>query len=152
MMHAPLVGPYLLGNHAALVGRGTHLSVVGRGRFKTEAQPAYEVVLPDSAARLLTWTWPRWIPLDDTARAIARFEWLERELQKTRWPSLIIWGREDDVFDAGTFAGRFRQLLPHAGGPHMVTGRHFLQEDSGLEIGVLIRDFLAKHAAAGRTP
>lgn len=148
MMHAPLIGPYLLGNHAALVGRGIYLSVVGRDRFKTQAQTAYEAVLPDPAARLLTWTWPRWIPLDDSGRAIARFEWLESELRKTRWPSLIIWGREDEVFDPDTFAGRFKQLLPHAEGPHLVTGRHFLQEDSGFEIGVLIREFLAKHAAA----
>jgi gamma-glutamyltranspeptidase/glutathione hydrolase len=29
-MHAPLVGPYLLGNHSALAGRGVYLSVVDR--------------------------------------------------------------------------------------------------------------------------
>ena len=32
--------------------------------------------------------------------------------------------------------------LPHAEGPHMVTGRHFLQEDSGPEIARLVVDFL----------
>jgi pimeloyl-ACP methyl ester carboxylesterase len=57
-------------------------------------------------------------------------------------PALIIWGREDEVFDAATFAGRFKQLLPHAEGPHLVTGRHFLQEDSGPEIAGLISTFL----------
>ena len=143
MMHAPLVGPYMLGNHAALVGRGTYLSVVGREKFRDEAQTIYEAALPDPATRLLTWIWPRWIPLDDSARAKARFEWLERELPKTDWPTMIIWGREDEVFDAATFAPRFKRLLPHAEGPHMVTGRHFLQEDSGAEIGDLICDFLA---------
>jgi len=147
MMHAPLVGPYLLGNHAALAGRGTYLSVVGREKFRAEAQSVYEDVLPDPATRLLTWTWPRWIPLDDSARAIARFEWLEQGLSTTTWPTMIIWGREDEVFDADTFANRFKQMLPHAEGPHMVTGRHFLQEDSGAEIGVLVRDFLAKQDA-----
>ena len=147
MMHAPLVGPYLLGNHAALAGRGTYLSVVGREKFRAEAQSVYEDVLPDPATRLLTWTWPRWIPLDDSARAIPRFEWLEQGLSTTTWPTMIIWGREDEVFDADTFANRFKQMLPHAEGPHMVTGRHFLQEDSGAEIGVLVRDFLAKQDA-----
>jgi hypothetical protein len=39
----------------------------------------------------------------------------------------LVWGGEDDVFDHATFASRFRQLLPHAEGPHLVTGRHFLQ-------------------------
>jgi hypothetical protein len=55
---------------------------------------------------------------------------------------LIIWGREGEVFDAATFASRFKQLLPHAEGPHLVTGRHFLQEDSAAEIARLIGSFL----------
>jgi haloalkane dehalogenase len=148
-MHAPLVGPYLLGNHAALAGRGLYLSVVDRERFRRKAQAVYEAVLADPADRLLTWVWPRWIPLDASARALNRFEWIERELGKSRWPTEIIWGREDDVFDCATFAARFKALLPHAGGPHLVTGRHFLQEDSGAEIGALIASFLERTAAQG---
>ena len=58
---------------------------------------------------------------------------------------MLVWGREDDVFDHETFAGRFKRLLPHAEGPHLVTGRHFLQEDSGPEIAGLIADFIARH-------
>lgn len=149
MMHAPLVGPYLLGNHAALAGRGVYLSVVDRVRFRSEAQSSYEAVLPDPASRLLTWVWPRWIPLDGAARATERFAWLERELGKVNWPTQIIWGREDEVFDAATFAQRFKALLPQAEGPHLVTGRHFLQEDSGPEIGALIASFLRKLAERG---
>ena len=71
MMHAPLVGPYLLGRHNVLARRGVYLSVVGREKFRHEAQAVYEAVLPDAETRLLTWVWPRWIPLDDTARAQA---------------------------------------------------------------------------------
>jgi len=141
-MHAPLVGPYLLGRHNVLAQRGVYLSVVGREKFRREAQAVYEAVLPDVETRLLTWAWPRWIPLDDTARAKARFAWLEAELAKSKLPTLIIWGREDEVFDAATFAERFKRLMPHAEGPHMVTGRHFLQEDSGPEIAALIAVFL----------
>ncbi len=48
------------------------------------------------------------------------------------------------MFDAGTFAGRFKRMLQHADGPHLVTGRHFLQEDSGPEIAALILDFLRR--------
>jgi pimeloyl-ACP methyl ester carboxylesterase len=142
MMHAPLVGPYLLGNHCALAGRGVYLSVVAREKFSSNASWAYEAVLPDPATRLLTWVWPRWIPLDENARAFERFEWLERQLSGSKLPTLIIWGREDEVFDPATFSNRFKQLLPHAEGPHLVTGRHFLQEDSGREIADLIRSFL----------
>lgn len=144
LMHAPLVGPYLLGRHNALAGRGVYLSVVNREKFRAQAQAAYEAVLPDPATRLLTWTWPRWIPLDQTARAFDRFVWLEQQLQNFRLPATIIWGREDDVFDYSTFSQRWKQLLPHAEGPHLVTGRHFLQEDSGPEIAALIVDFLKR--------
>jgi len=142
MMHAPLVGPYLLGRHNVLAGRGIYLSVVDREKFRRTAKAAYEAVLPDPATRLLTWAWPRWIPLDRGARGFNRFEWLEEQLSRSELPTLIIWGREDDVFDAETFSGRFKKLLPHAEGPFLVTGRHFLQEDSGPEIARLILSFL----------
>jgi pimeloyl-ACP methyl ester carboxylesterase len=142
MMHAPLIGPYLLGRRNALAGRGVYLSVVDREKFKGAAQSAYEAVLPDPETRLLTWTWPRWIPLDQNARGFDRFRWLEEHLSQSKLPALIIWGREDDVFDPTVFSQRFKQLLPHAEGPHLVTGRHFLQEDSGPEIAALIVAFL----------
>ena len=145
MMHAPLIGPYLLGRHNALACRGIYLSVVDRKKFRASAQHAYEAVLPDPASRLLTWTWPRWIPLDAAGRAVPRFAWLERELAACRLPTMLVWGREDDVFDHATFAARFKQLMPHAEGPHLVTGRHFLQEDSGAEIAALIAEFLSRH-------
>ena len=144
LMHAPLVGPYLLGRHNALAGRGVYLSVVDREKFRRTAQAAYEAVLPDPQTRLLTWTWPRWIPLDDSGRAVARFRWLEQELRSCTLPTLLIWGREDDVFEHQVFGGRFKQMLPHAEGPHLVTGRHFLQEDSGPQIAALLVDFLAR--------
>jgi haloalkane dehalogenase len=143
-MHAPLIGPYLLGKHSALAGRGVYLSVVDREKFRQRAQSAYEAVLPDPASRLLTWTWPRWIPLDDAARAGERFDWLESELARCTLPALIVWGREDEVFAADVFATRFKELLPHAEGPELVTGRHFLQEDSGPAIAERIVRFLAE--------
>ena len=149
MMHAPLVGPYFLGHHRALAGRGVYLSVVNREQFARYASHAYEAVLPDPAARLLTWVWPRWIPLDEHARAFERFKWLEQQLSGSKLPTLIIWGREDEVFDAATFSSRFKQLLPHAEGPHLVTGRHFLQEDSASEIAELICSFLDRLDAVG---
>jgi haloalkane dehalogenase len=151
-MHAPLVGPYLLGRHNALVTRGIYLSVVDRAHFRERAQAAYEAVLPDPATRLLTWTWPRWIPLDREARAFERFAWLERQLASCTLPALLVWGREDDVFDLVTFCARFKQLLLQAEGPHLVTGRHFLQEDSGPEIARLIVDFLARLAQTEARP
>ena len=60
---------------------------------------------------------------------------------------MIIWGREDEVFDAYAFANHFKQMLPHAEGRAWSTVVTSLQEDPGAEIGVLISDFLTKHYA-----
>ena len=82
----------------------------------------------------------------DSARreraGLRALEWLERELKKSKLPTLLAWGREDEVFDHKTLATRFKELLPHAEGPELVTGRHFLQEDSGAEIAQKINRFL----------
>jgi hypothetical protein len=75
-------------------------------------------------------------PLDSTRRdgtGLGTLQVAERELAACGLPAMIVWGREDDVFDQAIFAARFKRLLPNAGGPHLVTGGHFLQEDSGRE-------------------
>jgi len=62
-----------------------YLSVVDRKRFRDEAQSVYEGHPAQiRITRLLTWTWPRWIPLDDTARGLERFQWLEREAEEVQ--------------------------------------------------------------------
>jgi pimeloyl-ACP methyl ester carboxylesterase len=144
LMHAPLVGPYLLGRHAAMPGRGMYLSVVDRARFADEAQAVYAGVLDDPDERTLTWTWPRSIPLGRPTDTTAdRFTWLEAGVRSLRLPATVIWGREDDVFPPDVFAAHWHQVWPHAEGTHLVTGKHFLQEDSGAEIGRLLVEFAA---------
>lgn len=151
LMHAPLVGPYLLGTHAAMPGRGMYLSVVDRARYAEQAIGAYTAVLDDPDERALTWIWPRSIPLglpSDTTTE--RFAWLEAGVRELRLPATVIWGREDDVFTPDVFAARWHEVWPHAEGTHLVTGRHFLQEDSGAEIGALLVDFADRTTGARR--
>ncbi|HZZ45611.1 MAG TPA: alpha/beta fold hydrolase [Pseudonocardia sp.] len=140
LMHAPLTGPYLLGRRAAMPGRGMYLSVLDRAAF--DERP-YTEVLSDPDERALTWIWPRSIPLGEPSdRTVPRFEWLEREVARLDLPATVIWGREDDVFEPSVFAQRWHRLWPHAEGTHFVSGRHFVQEDSGQQIGELLVDFL----------
>jgi pimeloyl-ACP methyl ester carboxylesterase len=149
LMHAPLVGPYLLGRHAAMPGRGMYLSVVDRARFAEHSLPAYTAVLADPDERALTWIWPRSIPLGRPSDLTTeRFAWLEAGLRALRLPATVIWGRQDDVFTPDVFAARWHDIWPHAEGTHLVTGRHFLQEDSGAEIGRLLVDFADRHVRA----
>lgn len=149
MMHAPLVGPFLLGRHGAMPGRGMYLSVVDRETFRSEGQSGHEAVLSDPDDRRLTWQWPRSIPIGAPSDIeTARFDWLEAGVRLLDLPATVVWGREDDVFAADVFAGRWHEIWPHAEGTHLVTGRHFLQEDSGHDIGVLLADFATRHLGA----
>jgi pimeloyl-ACP methyl ester carboxylesterase len=142
LMHAPLTGPYLLGAHGAMPGRGLYLSVVDRARFAAGAKAVYEEVLADPGERLLTYTWPRWIPLGQpTDLGPDYFAWLEEGVRALRLPATVIWGAQDDVFTADPFAAKWHEVWPHAEGTHFVTGRHFLQEDSGAEIGSILVEF-----------
>lgn len=142
LLHAPLVGAYMAGRHAAMPDRAMYLSVVDRARFNERSRAGYTTVLDDPDERALTWIWPRSIPLG-LPTDIARdwFAGLEAGVRDLRLPGTVIWGREDDVFPPDTFARRWHELWPHAEGTHLVTGRHFLQEDSGSEIGKLLVDF-----------
>ncbi len=145
MLHAPVVGPHLLGRHNSLADRGVYLSVVDRAGFRERAGSAYASALADPAARLATVLFPRLIPIATDWPTAPFFAWLETQLPLLSMPALVIWGREDDVFP-GSFGERFVRLLPHARGPVLVTGRHFLQEDSGHEIGELVAGFLTERA------
>lgn len=153
-MHAPVVGPYLLGRHAAMPGRGIYLSVVDRQRFAERGMLGYTEVMDDPEERAATWIWPRSIPLGEPSDIeLERFAWLERGVGELRLPATVIWGSEDDVFEPDVFPERWHRLLPHAEGTHFVTGRHFLQEDSGAEIGALLADFVDRNVrGVGRGP
>lgn len=143
LMHAPVVGPLLMGALGAMPGRGMYLSVVDRERFAAQARAGYAEVVADADERALTWTWPRSIPLGrDTDITTERFRWLEGRMRALRLPATVIWGQEDDVFTTNLFTDYWKDVWPHAEGPHLVTGRHFLQEDSGAEIGTLLADFV----------
>ncbi|SDX74546.1 haloalkane dehalogenase [Modestobacter sp. DSM 44400] len=143
MLHAPVVGPHLLGRHNSLADRGVYLSVVDRAGFRERAGRAYAEAMPDPASRLPTVLFPRLIPLDPESPTFGFFSWLQGQLPSLQMPALVIWGREDEVFPP-SYADRFVQALGNARGPVLVTGRHFLQEDSGGEIGELVARFLAE--------
>ena len=118
------------------------LEKAARERFLADALPAYEAVLPDPDDRRLTWQWPRSIPIDSSTDITGeRFEWLEAGLRALNIPATILWGREDEVFTPDVMGARWHEIWPHAEGPHLVTGKHFLQEDSGAEIGHMLVEF-----------
>jgi pimeloyl-ACP methyl ester carboxylesterase len=146
LMHAPVVGPHLLGRQGAMPGRGMYLSVVDRIQFAEQAMAGHAEVLGDPDDRALTWIWPRSIPLGrESDTTVDRFVWLEAEMRALRLPATVIWGREDDVFTADVFATHWHEVWPHAEGTHFLTGRHFLQEDSGAEIGTVLADFVQRN-------
>ena len=72
-MHAPLIGPYILGRKSAFPGRGMYLSVVDRKKFLSDTMQHYEDVIPNTDDRRLTWQWPRSIPINETTDIAGNF-------------------------------------------------------------------------------
>lgn len=145
-LHAPIVGPHIMGRQGGFPGRSMYLSVVDREKCLDDAVGAYMSVLPDVGDRRLTWQWPRSIPINpDTDIAGDHFDWLEAGMRNLKIPATIMWGREEVVFKADVFSPHWHEIWPHAEGTHLVTGNHFLQEDSGAEIGDLLVDFAQRH-------
>jgi pimeloyl-ACP methyl ester carboxylesterase len=151
-LHAPVLAGLLVGRHAAMPGRAIYLSVLDRDRFQRDARLAYEAVAADPGTRSAMWIWPRSIPLGSDSDAVSdRFRWLENGISQMRLPAAIVWGQDDDVFPSDVFARRWHDLWPHAEGTHFVPGRHFLQEDSGRQIGDIVADFVNRvHTGSSR--
>ncbi len=51
LLHAPIVGPYMMARRKAFPGRGVYLSVVDRERCSRDSMAVYEAVLPDADDR-----------------------------------------------------------------------------------------------------
>jgi hypothetical protein len=73
MMHAPLIGPYLLGRHNVLAKRGVYLSVVGREIYAIvpALEPLDDVVVDQTSGRSLaggSMAWGRRGPWRDCTR------------------------------------------------------------------------------------
>ena len=146
LLHAPVAGPFMSGRQGAFPGRSMYLSVVDRERCVRESLQAYMAVLPDADDRRLTWQWPRSIPINPaTDISGRRFDWLEAGVRGLKLPATVIWGREEVVFTAEEFSPKWHEIWPHAEGTHLVTGNHFLQEDSGGEIGDLLVEFASRN-------
>ena len=147
ILHAPLTGPHIMGRQGAFPGRSMYLSVVDRELMLEDSMTAYVSALPYAGDRRLTWQWPRSIPINpDTDITGDRFDWLEAGVRNLNLPSIILWGREEAVFEADVFAAHWKEeIWPHAEGPHLFTGNHFLQEDSGAEMGDLLVEFAQRN-------
>lgn len=65
--------------------------------------------------------------------------------RKYQPPTLIVWGANDQIFPA-TGARPYLRDLPNAE-LHLLDTGHFALEDKGVEIAVVMRDFLTRHVS-----
>ncbi len=139
--HAPLIGQFFMKRHKVLSQHGPS-AISKRGMTEAEAR-AYHHVFdePDSDHAVLTW--PRTIPLQEGDRGWADMAAIERRLPElAAIPTLLLYATEDSVFGK-PYAGRLKELLPHADGPHPIEhADHFMQDDAGPEIAARIVTFL----------
>jgi pimeloyl-ACP methyl ester carboxylesterase len=85
---------------------------------------------------------------EDYRHNVALYPQIQKTLRTERYPTLIVWGK-DDPFFTSEGAAAFRRDLPNAELHFFETG-HFALETHVHEIGALMLEFLKRQAATGR--
>jgi len=139
--HAPLIGQYFMKRHKLLSHGGPSMTTK-RGMTEAEARGYHHVFdEPDSDTVVLTW--PRTIPMKEGDRGWQDMYYIQNRLPElSRTPVLLLWAPEDNVFSI-EYAGKLKELLPHAEGPvTFERAAHFLQDDRGSDLAGAIVEFL----------
>ena len=103
----------------------------------------YDAPFPSAAAKAGARAFPLILPLSPNAPGAAAGQRVLDALRSDSRPKLFLWAELDPVLPLET-GRRFAQALGGGDIDHVVAGAgHFLQEDAGREIGVLIADWLA---------
>ncbi len=127
--------------------------VLPRGVIRTlsdEEMAAYRAPYRERDARLPTLTWPRQIPIEgDPADVTAIVESYGAWLSQSALPKLLILGDPGAII-----TGRTRDFCRTWRNQREVTvrGRHFLQEDSPVQIGLALAEFVRSLGRAARGP
>ncbi len=121
---------------------GQMLSFATTTDLSPEVIAAYDAPFPDDSFKAGARQFPMLVPTspDDPAAEPNRAAW--RVLEQWKKPFLTAFSDQDPIMKGGDRA--FQERIPGAAGqPHTtVTGGHFLQEDSGPELGRIVVDFI----------
>lgn len=139
--HAPLIGQFFMKRVKALSQHGPS-AISRRGMTDDEAR-AYHHVFDEPDSDHVVLTWPRTIPMREGDRGWADMKSIEEGLgQFSSTPVCLLWAPDDVVFPIA-YAERFKELMPHAEGPHIfANAAHFLQDDRGPDLAAAAVDFL----------
>lgn len=115
-----------------------------RSLLTHEIHRHYFDALPTPESRKGTWVFPRQI--------IASRQWLDRLWsQRDRIatkPAMIAWGMKDIAFREKELR-RWMKVFPHAQVTRFERAGHYVQDEAGDEIAVLMRDFITGHSTSG---
>jgi haloalkane dehalogenase len=141
--HAPLIGQFFMKREKVLSRHGPS-AISKRGLSPDEAR-AYHHIYDEPDSDHVVLTWPRTIPMREGDRGWADMKAIEQRLPElSRTLVCLLWAPEDVVFPI-EYAHRFKELLPHAEGPHLFeNAAHFLQDDRGPDLAAAVVSFLAR--------
>jgi haloalkane dehalogenase len=122
-----------------LVRMGCHI------RPPRELVAAYDAPFPDASHKAGVRAFPRLIPKTvDDPTAVAGREIVAALYHDVR-PALLLWGEFDPIFPYVPFASFLHAAFPKAKAPLVVeSAGHFLFEDQGERIGLLVAEWLGR--------
>jgi haloalkane dehalogenase len=108
-----------------------------------ELVAAYDAPFPDANYKAGVQAFPRLIPLTpENPTAVAGRE-IIAALRDDARPVFLLWGEFDPIFPREQFADSLHAVFPGADEPLVVEGTgHFLFEDQGEQIGMLVAEWL----------
>ena len=120
--------------------------LVARGCKKEppgEVIAAYEAPFPNLESKAGPRSFPPMIPLEPEAPGAAAGRAAAGALVENPRPSLLLWADSDPALPLDPIGRQVQQLFPTAGELTVIEDAgHYLQEDKGEHIGMLIRDWL----------
>ena len=140
----PEIGEALLLAYNFFVEAFLPWALVRKEKITPELMQAYRAPFPDYNSRIPTMAIQD-VPIDEGHPSFKTMQHVHEQLGNLNVPTLLIWGRNDNLFSPDFAPDVWKQIYPHAELTLVDRAGHFIQEDAPEDVVRILLDFLIRH-------
>ncbi len=140
----PDIGEALLLAYNFFVEAFLPWAMVRKEKITPELIQAYRAPFPDYNSRIPTMAIQD-VPIEEDHPSFKTMQHVHERLGNLNVPTLLIWGRNDNLFPPESGPDLWKQVYPHAELALVDRAGHFIQEDAPEEVVRILLDFLSRH-------